>query len=120
MVDSKRIIIALILGFFAGLLCYIGGFLFGVGYDYTIFQIINVFVNRMLIGFVIGISALEMRWYIHGLVIGEIVGLPYFFYDLIAGAYPFLLFTVLFFSGVFGILIEYFTSFVFNTPAKGQ
>ena len=118
MVESKRIIVGTIFGFIAGLLCYVGGFMLGIGYGYTIFQIINVFVNRMLIGFVIGISALKLKWYIHGLVIGEIVGLPFFFYDLILGADSSLLIVVLIASGVFGILIEYFTSFVFNAPAE--
>lgn len=64
-------------------------------------------------GFVIGISALRWHWALHGLRLGSIVGIPdYHFAYMIQGSLNSGLY---FLAGpVWGIMIEFFTSVVFN------
>ena len=119
MVETKRILVALVFGFISGLICYVGGLFLGPALTYNAVQIINVFVNRMLIGFVIGISDLKMRWYLHGIVIGTIIGLPFLLHDMIMGIDIMILIGVVVISAIFGLMIEFFTTKVFNAPVEG-
>ncbi|MBD3228600.1 MAG: hypothetical protein GF329_10470 [Candidatus Lokiarchaeota archaeon] len=114
MVALKRVIVAVIFGFVAGIICYSGTFLLNIPNDFVRF--LNIIVHRTLIGFVIGISALKMHWAVHGFIIGEIVGLPFFFFDLITGVDIMIVLGVLAINAVFGIMIEFFTSIVFKSP----
>ncbi|TXT59183.1 MAG: conserved membrane protein of unknown function [Promethearchaeota archaeon] len=117
MVNSKRLGISLLFGFFAGIICYTGALFLNLPAEFVHF--LNIIANRMLIGFVIGISALKIKWYFHGFLIGEIVGLPFFFYDLITGAPIEVVIGVLILNGVFGLIIEFFTTIVFKSPLEG-
>jgi hypothetical protein len=112
MVNQKRFTISLIFGFIAGLICFIGAILLDLPADFIHF--LNIIANRTLLGFVIGISALKMKWYLHGLILGEIVGLPFFFFDLISGVSLLIVIGVLFINALFGLMIEFFTSIVFK------
>ena len=119
MVQLRRISVALVFGFVSGLICYGGALFLGLATSYNALQIINVFVNRMLIGFVIGVSALKMKWYLHGIEMGTIVGLPFLLHDAIAGIDIMVLAAVALLSAIFGLLIEFCTSKVFNAPIEG-
>lgn len=116
MISIKRIIIATIFGFIAGLLCYFGAISSNLEIDTL--RLIFIIVNRMLIGFVIGISALKIKWPLHGIIIGEIVGLPFVLYDIMIGESYTLIIAVLIASALFGLMIEFFTSVVFKAPLE--
>jgi hypothetical protein len=115
---TKRIVVATAFGAVAGLLCYLGALMIGLAQDFDALRILNIFVHRTLIGFVIGISGLKMRWALHGLLIGTIVGLPFLVFDWIAGVEPMVLVAVLVLNAVFGVMIEFFTTKVFNAPVE--
>ena len=113
MFNSKRLMVAVSLGFVMGLSCYLSAVvLFDMTFNTV--ETINVFVNRMLIGFVIGISILKMNWYSHGMLIGLIVGLPFLLYDYITGKEILIVIGVAFLNPIYGLLIEFFTSKVFK------
>ena len=117
MLHADRVSVAVALGFVMGLICYLGGaVLFHIAFSTP--EIVNIFVNRMLIGFVIGISVLKMEWYAHGLLIGAIVGLPYLLYDYISGKELLVVVTVALLNPLYGLAIEYFTSKVFRQAAR--
>ena len=116
MINIKRIIIVTIFGFIAGLFCYFGAISLNLEVDALRF--IFIIVNRMLIGFVIGISALKIKWPLHGIIIGEIVGLPFVLYDIMIGESATVVIGVLIASALFGLMIEFFTSVVFKAPME--
>lgn len=116
MIQVKRVIVATIFGIVAGFICFVGALFLGLPIDILRFTVI--IVNRTLIGFVIGISALKMNWLLHGILIGEIVGLPFFLYDITMGVDLIIVIGVLFINALFGIMIEFFTSIIFKFPAE--
>ena len=116
MVNTKRIIIATIFGVLAGIICYVGAISLGLKIDPL--RAIFIIINRTLIGFVIGISAIRIKWALHGILIGEIVGLPFFLYDLMIGVDLGIVIAVVVMSGLFGLMIEFLTSIVFNAPIE--
>ncbi len=73
---AKRFYIAVLMGIILGIIaCLIAG---GVSPDPLAKKVLaNIFVSRVLIGFVIGISAWKMGWFLHGVLMGLIVGLPF-------------------------------------------
>lgn len=113
MFNPKRLMVAVSLGFVMGLSCLLGAI---VLFDMTFntIETINVLVNRMLIGFVIGISILKMNWYSHGLLIGLIVGLPFLLFDYITGKEILVVIGVAILNPIYGLLIEFFTTKVFK------
>ena len=116
MTNIKRIIIATVFGFIAGLICNAGALYLGLQVDALRF--IFIMVNRILIGFVIGISVLRINWALHGIIIAEIFGLPLALFDIIVGESLFVFGGVLIMSFLFGLMIEFFTSIVFKQPLE--
>ncbi|MFX1589734.1 MAG: hypothetical protein ACFFC1_16415 [Promethearchaeota archaeon] len=112
----KRIVVSVIFGIIAGFICFIGALLLGLPID--VLRFIVILVNRTLIGFVIGISRLRMNWVLHGILIGEVVGLPFFLYDITMGVDLIIVIGVLFINALFGIMIEFFTTVVFKLPVE--
>jgi len=115
MAYKKRILIATILGLIAGLICITGGKLM-FGMAFTPLALLFVMTSRLMIGFVIGISALRLPWLQHGAVLGLIIGFPFPVYDLITGQGLLISFAAFVMSIVFGISIEFVTTFVFKAP----
>ena len=77
MLTYKRVIAATVLGFLFGLLCMFfassnpeGGEPLTTAMKWTII------LSRGLTGFMIGISALRLKWWLHGIVLGAIGSLP--------------------------------------------
>ena len=121
MTSVKRIIIATLMGIGCGVICL---FLAASGGD-SMPQVIKlqILISRTLMGFVIGISAIKMQWFFHGVLLGLLIGLPMafassmgaegsdftpqsmFFYTLIIGA-------------IYGVLIEFFTTVVFKAEQR--
>lgn len=114
MVSHKRIAIATLFGFLSGILCYLGGRTVGINISLGGFMML--LCHRTLLGFVIGISSLRWHWALHGILLGLIVGIPdVHFFNMVRGELSNGLYFL--FGGVWGLLIELFTSVVFKAKA---
>ena len=78
-----------------------------------------ILLNRIVMGFTIGISGLKLRWAWHGILIGLVVGsiFSYFLYMKVGGTLPFVSPIG---NALFGLMIEFFTTVVFKQPAPGR
>jgi len=77
MANPKRILIATICGFIFGLVCMS----FAAGNPDSAAQLttavkLNIVISRTLMGFMIGISILQLKWWLHGIVLGFIASIP--------------------------------------------
>ncbi len=117
---AKRVVIATVMGAVCGGICL--GFASSHGklpWDLSL----SIFTGRMLIGFVIGISAMRLNWALHGLLLGALVSLPSAISSMMgAPALPWSPGQMFFMSWVMGILygflIELVTSVVFKARQK--
>lgn len=112
----KRIIIAVLFGLVAGGLCAAGAFYCGL-LKFTAVNLLWILLNRAVMGYAIGVSGLELHWACNGIVTGIVVGsiFSYFlFMTLGPGILPLVNAVV---NGVFGLMIEYFTTVVFKQRA---
>ena len=112
----KRIMIATLFGLFAGGLCatavFWGGFL-----KFTAVNLVWILLNRTVMGFAIGTSGLKLRWAWNCIVVGLVVG-SIFSYFLFMNLGPVVLPPVnALANGIFGLMIEFFTTVVFKQPA---
>ncbi|MCP4134204.1 MAG: hypothetical protein GY754_24740 [bacterium] len=119
MFNPKRLFAALFTGALCGVCCYFGGkIIFNL--QFTGVNLGFILLNRMMIGFVIGISGLRMHWSLHGIFIGTIVGSIFAYADFLF-AYPVaVVLVVLILNPVFGLIIEFVTSVIFKLPAELQ
>ncbi len=111
-----RIVVATLFGLCAGALCASGAFA-GHLLKFTTITLIWILLNRAVMGFVIGASGLKLHWAWNGVVMGLVVGsiFSYFLFMTMGSALiPSINFLV---NGVFGLLIEFFTTVVCNRPA---
>lgn len=117
MLNSKRVIIATILGIIFGLVCM---FMAKSNPDATEALtpsiLWSIVAGRALMGFMIGISALKMNWWLHGIVLGLIGSIPM--------AIPVIddipIFIGTFVMGmIYGFLIELITSVAFKAKPVG-
>ena len=85
-----------------------------IPFNHDFLMFVWVVINRTLLGFVIGISALKVHWVFNGLIIGLTVGLVMPLNAImIEKEWP-LIISVYFMGIIYGILIEFFTSVVFK------
>jgi hypothetical protein len=113
---SKRLLICTIGGLIAGLICVFGGKMSGNISELTFFTIVPTFFNRLMLGFIIGISSLKMNYLLHGMLIGLLVSLITSIAFLESGMTGFLFFTA---AGIiYGFLIELFAVKVFKARIK--
>ena len=104
---SKRLVGAVIIGAFLGVICIVGGSARAGGWAGNETYLIAMWYNRVIIGLLIGLAG---RWdplpgplnrYVRGLLLGTAVSLAFFlttgFQDIIA----------FFAGGVYGVIIEY-------------
>ena len=119
MISFKRVLIATLMGVVSGLICT--GFA-STGGHLTLPLFLNIFAGRILIGFVIGISALRIHWAINGPLMGLIIGIPAAFGSMLGdveGFTPASMFTASLVMGViYGFLIEFVTSVLFKARQK--
>ncbi len=114
MLKTKRVIIATIFGLIFGIVCML---LAGSNQDLTIGIKWSILLSRGLLGFLIGISALRMAWWIHGIVLGIIASLP--MAVAITDTTPAIWTLVM--GIVYGFLIELITSIIFKAkPLKSE
>lgn len=112
----KRIVIATACGVVAGLVCVSIGAISGVkitpgGFGWAL-------LNRTLLGFVIGVSALRLHWAWHGVLMGFLVGSLFSYSVWLMGSPAWLVPAVLAGSMIFGLGIELFTTVVFKQPQQ--
>jgi len=113
----KRIIIATLFGLFAGAICATGAFYGGI-LKFTPTVLVWILLNRAVMGFVIGATALRLRWAWNGAVMGLIVGSVFsYFLFMTLGTHMLPLINALV-NGLFGLMIEFFTTVVFKQPAR--
>jgi len=110
---TKRVIITTILGLIAGILCYIGT-KSSTQIEYNLAMTIENIFNRMIIGFLIGVSGWKMDWAIHGITMGFIGGSPLWLASIQSGINALIIMLIA--SIVWGILIELITTKVFKAP----
>ena len=110
--NKKRLLICTIGGIVAGILCCVGGLLSGNITEFSFFAIAPAFINRLMIGFFIGISRLKINYIFHGMLIGILVTLITSISFLNGSIKGFLFFTVA--GMIYGILIELFAVKVFK------
>jgi hypothetical protein len=107
---SKRILIATFMGFICGLIC-VGFASSDPSQPVTLGIKLAILAGRTLLGFTIGISALKMKWWLHGILLGFITSIPM--------AVPLLeqmgiLIATIVMGIIYGILIEFITSILFK------
>lgn len=109
---NRRLLICIFGGIIAGLICSSGGNLSGNISELSFFTIAPTFFNRVMLGFIIGISNLKMNYIFHGALIGLSVSLITSISFLEDGINGFLFFTT---AGIiYGLLIEFFATKVFK------
>lgn len=112
----KRIVITTALGVVAGIICALGGA--WVGIEMTPATVGWVLLNRILLGFVIGISALRVHWALHGGLMGALVGSVFSYNAFLVGRGAAMTIVTLVMSVLFGFLIELFATVVFRQPQR--
>ena len=114
--SMKRIVVAIFFGLVAGAICATGSFMAGI-LTFSAVNLLWVLLNRAVMGFAVGISGLKVHWAWNGIVMGMAVGSIfsyYFFMILGPGPLPVINFFV---NGLFGLMIEFFTTKVFKQPS---
>jgi hypothetical protein len=113
---QKRLIICLIGGVTSAIICVSGGFLLGLITNFTLSVLATSIANRILIGFVIGISNWKTNYLFHGAVIGLVVSLSTSIGSIADDMLGFTLYTL---AGiVYGMLIEYLATKLFKAPMR--
>ncbi len=117
MLTTKRVLIATICGFIFGIVCML---LASSNPDATE-QLstslkLTIVFGRTLMGFTIGISALRLSWWLHGIVIGIVASIPMALpimdrVDIMIGTFVM--------GIIYGVLTELITSIVFKAKPVG-
>ena len=117
MLTLKRVLIATLCGFIFGIICMLlASSNPGATAPITLTTRWMIIVGRTMLGFTIGISALRLVWWQHGLVLGFITSIPM--------ALPLLdnigiMVGTLVMGLVYGFLTELITSIVFKARPVG-
>jgi len=112
----KRIAIAVMFGLVAGGICATLAFSAGI-LKFSAVTLAFVLLNRAVMGFAIGISGLKLRWAWNGVVMGIAVGSIFSYYLFMTLGTVGMPLVNFFVNGLFGLMIEFFTTVVFKQPA---
>lgn len=116
MISKKRILIATLCGVLAGIVCWVLASSEGPTPWY--FAVATI-LSRTLIGFAIGISALRIKWWLHGIVMGFLFSLPMALQGFyVPGREAFIFAGTIVMGIIYGFFIELFTTVVFKAGAK--
>jgi len=116
MIYEKRVVSATIWGVIFG---FISWGLMRISGHIPVQGAVAIILSRTLLGFVIGISAWKITWWLHGLLLGLFFSLPSGFAYTWAGVgwgTGFVLTLVI--GIIFGILIELLTTVVFKAEMR--
>jgi len=115
---GKRITIATIFGLICGIICWL---LASSNGQMPWVISLSIVTGRTLIGVAIGISALKMKWWLHGPIMGLVFSIPMGFSSMLAAGGQFtpnMLFIMTVVMGIiYGFIIELFTTVVFKAKA---
>ncbi len=118
MLTTKRVLIATICGFVFGFVCmYLASSNPQATAPLTTSAKLTILFSRALLGFMIGISAVRLSWWLHGLVIGAIASLPMAF-SVMDRMNIFIGSIVL--GMIYGLLTELITTVVFKAKAAAS
>jgi hypothetical protein len=113
---QRRFIVCMLGGVLSAALCILGHQVIYGFPKITWDSLAMTVANRLLLGFVIGISCWRINYLLHGAIVGLIVSLSVSIGFVSDNGLGFLLYTP---AGiVYGILIEWFSSVVFKSPMK--
>ncbi|MFH0931571.1 MAG: hypothetical protein V1890_06515 [Candidatus Zixiibacteriota bacterium] len=106
--SGTKVIVATVLGFIAGIICFL---LAKSGGPMPAIMAWSIILGRTLIGFTIGISAWRINYLFHGILIGLIVSLPM---ALAAGSFKGakIFWGTLILGGIYGFFIALITNLV--------
>ena len=76
MLTTKRVFIATVCGIVFGIVCMLLASSNPQGGMLTTSVKLNIILSRTLTGFMIGISAIRLKWWLHGIILGFIGSLP--------------------------------------------
>jgi MFS family permease len=77
MLTTKRVIIATICGFVFGIVCMLlASSNPNPAHPVTTITKWTIIISRTMLGFTIGISAIRLKWWLHGIVLGAIASIP--------------------------------------------
>ena len=114
--NTKRIIICTIGGIVAGILCMIGGIITSNITEITLLGVFPLFYNRIMLGFLIGISSLKLHYLLHGALLGLLVSLISSFLFIEENIVGFMLFSA---AGIiYGALIDWIATKIFKYPTQ--
>jgi len=108
----KRVIIATAMGAISGIVCWqLAASEGGMSWQ----LVTSIFLNRVLLGFGIGISAWKLTWWLHGIIIGAIFSIPMAFSSLMAPDRALYIFIGTIVMGViYGLVTEFVTTILFK------
>jgi hypothetical protein len=112
----KRIVVAIFFGLVAGAICASGAF-YGHLLKFSLVTLLFILLNRAVMGFAIGASGLKLPWAWNGILMGIAIGSIFSYFMFLTngpGPLPVVNFFV---NGLFGLMIEFFTTVVFKQPA---
>jgi len=112
----KRIAVATLFGLLAGVFCATLLFYFGI-MKFAVASLMWVLLNRVVMGFTIGASGLKLHWAWNGIALGLIVGSIFSYFLYMTLGMSMLPVVNFFVNGLFGLMIEFFTTKVFKQPA---
>ena len=118
MVGAKRVLIATLCGLLFGFVC-MGFASFNPESSETLTLTIklNIVLSRTLMGFMIGISALKLNWWLHGIVLGFIASIP--MAVAVWGRFDIMIGTVVM-GMIYGLLTELITSILFKAKSPAS
>jgi hypothetical protein len=111
----RRIVIATLFGLVAGGICVTltsSAHLLKI----TAVTLVWILLNRTVMGFAIGTSALKLHWAWNGIVMGLVVGSIFSYFMFMNLGVKMLLLSPIG-NAIFGLMIEFFTTVVFKQPA---
>ncbi len=115
MLSAKRVLIATVCGFVFGLICVtLASSSPDPTNQLTVGIKLSIVFGRTLMGFMIGISALQLSWWLHGLFIGLLTSIPMAFPTM---DQPMIFAWTIIMGLIYGILTELITTVFFKAKA---
>jgi hypothetical protein len=118
-VGAMRIAVATFFGILMGVFCASALFWTGT-LKFAVVTLVWVLLNRAVMGFAIGASGLKLHWAWNGIVMGVVVGSIFSFFLYMTLGVGLMPVANIFANGVFGLLIEFFTTVVCRQRAMAR
>jgi len=110
MTSTKRIIIATIIGFICGFICMTLASS-DPSQPVSLGLKLSIIFSRGITGFMIGISALKLKWWLHGIILGIVGSIPMAFPIMDD---PSIMIGTFVMGIIYGFIIELVTSILFK------